>query len=112
MRLRSENALEELARAKHLPVEFLKQFHVRSAGPGRIQIPYGRRDGQSCARTRIRYAGGEQKFGWDRASLTPSPKLDPGEVRESWWAEGPERILSDEAEATHSGSDHCQVTSS
>ena len=54
--------------AKRLPVEFLRRFGLRSHGRNKILIPYGRRGGKSCARSRIRYCRGEQKFSWGCAT--------------------------------------------
>lgn len=62
------DALGLLAQQKRLPVDFLHQLHVRNVGVNRICIPYGRRDGRSCARSRIRYGEGEQRFAWGAAT--------------------------------------------
>ena len=44
-------------------------------------------------------------------NLTSPPKIGPVVVREFCRAEGPEGILSDESETTHSRSDHCEAAS-
>ena len=46
-----------------------------------------------------------------KINLTSFPKTVPGTAREFIRAAGPERILSDESETTHSGSDHSEVAS-
>ena len=43
--------------------------------------------------------------------VTSPPKIGPVVVRESRRAKGPERILSDASETTHSRSGHCEAAS-